>query len=120
MSDYENLPRVAHLLNESEVVINKGNADGMYLGQVLVFFAKGPEIADPITGNSLGALEVVRGRGAVIHLQDHLATVRSSETTTIYDDTSGFSGFSLTERRRARQAVVPFKDIGIGDFARPV
>lgn len=120
MSSYANLPRVAHVSNEFEVVINKGDADGIRKGQVFLLFAEGPEINDPVTGNSLGALEVIRGRGEVIHLQKRMATVRCSDKTPIYANTSSLSNFRFMAQQPIRYEDKAFKGIRVGDYARPV
>jgi hypothetical protein len=110
VSDYSKLIRVAHLLNPTEVVINAGEDDGVLWGQTFIFFALGVEVEDPVSRNSLGRLEVLRGRGTVIHLQQHMATVRSAE---VVDEQFGLG-------LHPRRTVAPFRDIAVGDFARPV
>jgi hypothetical protein len=119
VTDYDNLPRVAHVLNQSEAVINKGKDDGIALGAAFLVFSKGPEVTDPVTGKSLGELEVLRGKGKVIHLQARLATVRCTESTPVYDSSS-VDIFALTPRRPVRYEDIPFRGISVGDLARPI
>jgi hypothetical protein len=54
------------------VVINHGSRQGVKVGDQFVVFGIGPHIADPDTGEDLGILERVRGRGEVVHVQEHL------------------------------------------------
>ncbi len=54
--------RVAHILDEHRVVLNAGYLDGVEPGMSFVVYMDGPEITDPVNGNSLGTLEVVKGR----------------------------------------------------------
>ena len=37
------------------------------------------EIHDPKTGGSLGILEEIKGKGEVIHVQDHICTIQTYE-----------------------------------------
>ena len=62
-----------------EVVINLGSVDGVQDGQRYLVYALGDELFDPETKESLGRLEVVRGRGVIIHVQDRMAILRSTE-----------------------------------------
>jgi hypothetical protein len=119
MTGYDQLPRVAHVLNEFEVVINKGQADGITLGITFLIFGQGPEIRDPVTRQSLGALEVLRGRGKVVHIQERLATVRSSATEPIYDSTPNVLAH-FGPRQPVRFEDKPFRGAEVGDLARPV
>jgi hypothetical protein len=110
-------PRVAALLDPYQAVLNKGAKDGIKLGQAFLIFSNGPEVKDPITGENLGPLELVKGRGKVIHLQENLATLRSSETKGVYSPNPPMHTFSPQPIRYEEQ---PFRDISVGDFARPI
>jgi len=68
---------VAKVIDDFSVVINKGSADGVEKGQRFLVYEIGEEVADPDTGESLGRLELVRGTGAVTHVQERIATVES-------------------------------------------
>jgi hypothetical protein len=108
------LVRVAHVLNSSEAVINKGSLDGITVGQTFLFFNEGPDVQDPVTKESLGQVEVLRGRGRVTHLQDRIATVRSIETTRVYDSPG------IMTLRSYHDELAPFRGIDVGDIGRPV
>ena len=56
-----------------ELAINRGSRDGIKPGQKYLVFGFGPELRDPDTGENLGRIELVRGRGEVVHVQDHIA-----------------------------------------------
>jgi hypothetical protein len=71
------LPRVAHVLSDTRVVLNKGEKDGLKINQRFLIFGLRAEVLDPDTNQSLGILEEVRGTGRVIHLQERMATVES-------------------------------------------
>ena len=68
---------VARIVNDQKVVLNKGAQDGISNGNRFVVFSLGQEIFDPITGESLGILENIKGKGEVIHVQDRVSTMRT-------------------------------------------
>lgn len=81
MSDaYEGMAHVLHVTDEYTVTINKGKADNVKVGDKYLIFALGPELKDPDSDESLGMLEIVRGRARVVHLQDRISTLRTLET----------------------------------------
>ena|SRR5260370_16353894 len=112
-------PRVAAVLDEYEVVLNKGSDDGIRMGETLLIYGMGPEISDPVTGRNLGPVERVRGRGRVIHVQKSLATVRSLETKPMYSPTNNMLMF-LTKPQPTHYQDLPFKNVECGDLARPI
>ena len=78
MTDSVNLTAtVVHVVDDFHAVINRGGNDGVKLGDVYLLYAQGPEIFDG--EESLGNLEVVRGRAKVVHLQPKMATLKSIE-----------------------------------------
>nr|WP_321360475.1 hypothetical protein [uncultured Hyphomonas sp.] len=121
--------RVAKVLDEYTVVLNKGARDGLAVGDKLLIFGIGEEILDPETGESLGQIELVRGRVKIQHLQDKICTARSSETIKI-------PGRKRTIQRRDSWAIAlgtareeieedhsfedkPLDDPEVGDHVRP-
>lgn len=148
MSDVQTetrLAKVVHVVDPDaayapvEVVINRGSRQGIKLGDRFLIFGKGPHIADPDTGADLGELELVRGRGEVVHVQDQLATVRSIErrptrpTRRVTRD-PGFQGLMpryiggiapipsdrVVEEEIPPETEVPFEAVRLGDFAKPI
>src|SRR5258708_4141302 len=105
-------PRVAAVLDRYQVVINRGRKHGVKLGQTFLVFSSGPEIIDPVTGDNLGSLELVKGRGKVIHLQDNLATLRSASTKGVYS--SNPNPFSLGSPQLIRYDEQPFETVDVG------
>jgi hypothetical protein len=119
------------------VVINHGSRQGVKVGDQFVVFGIGPHIADPDTGEDLGILERVRGRGEVLHVQEHLATIRSSERRrtrpakrVIRDPATRaalglglagiFASTNLVEEELSPEEEVPFNSVQLGDFAKPI
>jgi hypothetical protein len=125
------LARVVHLVDHDyetafKVVINQGSRQGVKVGDRFLVFARGPHIADPETGEDLGELELVRGRGEVIHVQDNLATLRSVEQTRAVRGKrivrqSGVLGVlgPMTEEDIPPEQM-PFDNVGVGDLAKRI
>lgn len=76
---------VVHSIDDYNVVINRGLDQGVKVGDTYLIYAIGPELIDPETDESLGALEVVRGRAVVRHVQEKVATLETIE----FDETPG-------------------------------
>ena len=72
---------VSHVVDAYTVVINAGERRGVALGMKFLIVGFGDPIFDPETNEELERLEIVRGKAEVIHLQEKIATLRSSEYT---------------------------------------
>jgi hypothetical protein len=127
------LPKVVYVGDGSapmEVVINWGASEGIKLGDRFLVFGEGPHIADPDTGKDLGQLELVRGRGEVVHVQDNMATIRTTERSRtrpakrIIRDNSALASFLLrgnvVEEEIPAEAEIPFEAVRVGDLAKPI
>lgn len=126
--------KVARVLDEYTLVINKGANDGIKAGHRFLVYSLGEEIIDPDTQNSLGNLEVVKGTGKVTHIQPTMATIQSDMKTspakTIRrikkNDPWGISAIvsalgtdEVVEETLPTQTV-PFEAPEINDIARPI
>lgn len=70
--------KVAKILNARDLVINRGSAHGVALGmRFAVLDAKGENIADPETGESLGSVERTKVEVEVIDVLEKLAVART-------------------------------------------
>jgi|tagenome__1003787_1003787.scaffolds.fasta_scaffold20785972_2 hypothetical protein len=116
-----------------EVVINQGSQHGVKSGDRFLVFGLGPHIRDPDTSEDLGQLEIVRGRGEVVHVQEHLATIRTLErhrtrpAKRIIREPSrqvlpGVFGSSanVIEEELSPETETPFEAVQRGDFAKPI
>ena len=69
--------KVAKVLGNSEIVLNRGRADGVRTGMVFEVFAPdGEEVWDPDTGETLGTVEDVKAQAEVTEVKERLAVAR--------------------------------------------
>lgn len=69
--------KVAKILANNEIVINRGRAQGVRAGMLFeVFTPEGEEVWDPDTGETLGTVEDVKARAEVTEVKDRLAVAR--------------------------------------------
>lgn len=128
MQEYEQYPRVAQLVDEYKLVLNRGRSDGIEVGERFLIFRVGEAVIDPVTKENLGDLEIVIGKAKVVYVQDKICTVESDERRKIPGDrriikrSGGIAAFgSLTEEveeRPTEQAMT--LDAEIGDYAKPI
>jgi hypothetical protein len=137
------LARVVHVIDPGmsygpiEVVINRGAQQGVKLGDRYLVFGDGPMIIDPDSGGNLGLLEIVRGRAEVVHVQEHMATIRSLERRrerptkrVVREAPRGLMSEwignpnprfgTLIEEEVAPEVTVPFDHVRLGDQAKPI
>lgn len=128
----EKKTRVAKIIDEYTIVINKGSEVGMEIGQRFLIYSVGEEIIDPETNENLGKLEIVKGTGKVTHLQKRIATIgsdlKASPQKTIRKSKPGTLaslarlhslGTEEIEEYLPPQSL-PFENVQVGDFAKPI
>ncbi len=71
--------KVAKILNNRELVINKGTKDGVTFGMKFNIFGQ-DEIRDPDTNEKLGSIERERTRVKVIDVQPRFSIAQTFET----------------------------------------
>ena len=127
------LAKVIHVVDSRspfDLIINRGARDGVKPGHRFLIFGYGPEVTDPDSGENLGRIELVRGRGEIVHVQDHLSTIRSIERRPehrgrrVIRDTTAIGlalrrGHVIEEDWPAEEKV-PFRDVAIGDLAKAI
>lgn len=72
--------KVVKVIDKYTIVINAGAEKGVRLGQNFLIVGVGETIIDPDTNESLGSLEIVRGKARVTHVQDRISTLASAES----------------------------------------
>lgn len=119
--------KVAKVLDEFTVVINKGANDGIKKGQKFLIYNLAEEIIDPDKNESLGSLEIVRGTGKVTHLQETMATLGSDMTNDLGRSVRRFKRPSLAAffgpeeiEETIPAQTIPFNNVQVGDLVKPI
>lgn len=137
MSEERKFPaKVAMVRDSSTVVINRGSGDNVKKGDNFLIYALGEEIIDPDTKESLGRLEIIRGKGLAEHVQEKMTTVVSSKTImpdkkVVYRTPSKNNNFASvllglsiqTETKEEvfeKPRIVPFEGVQEGDLVKPI
>ena len=119
---------IARIIDPYKLAINRGAEHGIRLGQrFLVYNLSEEEILDPITHESLGYLEIVKGTGKVIHVQEKMATIESDQTE-IANRTITRRGHPYIPSAALGDAVeeivsprkLPFDSAQVGDSVKPI
>lgn len=74
---YQKIFYVAQVIDKTTVVVNAGKNWGIRIGMHCIIFGEGQEIVDPMTNESLGILELLRGKAVVTQVQEKLCVVKS-------------------------------------------
>ncbi|MCT7970416.1 hypothetical protein NG799_29310 [Laspinema sp. D1] len=110
---------VAQVINPSQLVINRGSLHGVKVGQRMLIYRTGDqEIKDPESGESLGYLELVKGTGKVIHVQEKICTIESDKKKAprrIIKNSWGFPEEDIIEGE-----ALPFDQPEVGDLVKPI
>lgn len=95
---------VASVMELSRVVINRGAEHGVKYSQRFVVYALSDEdIVDPVTKQSLGRLEIIKGIGQVVHIQDKMSILEAMPVTSnalIFDINPKFKGAAVGDKAR--------------------
>jgi len=112
-----------------ELVVNLGSADGVSMKDTFLVYAIGDEIKDPDTGESLGELEIVRGRGKAKHIQPSMTTITAltrrkhvirKVPPTSVSPLSSFGQRFPTEIVEETEEEIPFEAVTVGDLVRVI
>lgn len=121
--------QVIRVIDENRVALNIGTRDGVERGHIFVVYAlDDKELNDPVTHEPLGRLEILRGRGRVVHVQDKLCTVECIEKgpmRRIVRKPSPLlpnvvSIFGSPETEELQDDTLPFEGVRVGDKAKRV
>jgi len=120
---------VVRVIDDHRIVINRGKVHGIKAGaRFLVYELEEEEVKDPITGVSLGYLEIVKGTGKVTYVQDRMSTVESDSRGEPAEKRviKRRSPFFFTGEQEEEEVIlsqgdlISFKEPEIGDKAKPV
>lgn len=120
---------VVEVIDNFKIVINKGEVDGIRKGErILLYRLSDDEIIDPQTGESLGYLEIVKGTGKIIHLQEKMSIIESDQTKLIkttyrrnrYPFIPKPNGLPEDTQETEESVLVPFDEPQVGDRVKPI
>ena len=114
--------KVAKIIDDSKLVINRGTAHGIRKSQrMLVYCIDDEEIKDPDTGKSLGFLELVKGTGKVISVQENLAIIQSDQEKPYIREFNSPPYSLMMGKEVVRESIIiPFDDPLVGDLVKPI
>jgi len=75
--------KVAEIIDEYTVVINRGHEHGVEEDMRFVIYDPGEEIKDPDTGKSLGKFEYVKAKVEVVNVQEKFSMAKTYKTYTM-------------------------------------
>jgi hypothetical protein len=98
--------KIAKILNDHQVVINRGSNDGVQINMGFIIYEEGEKITDPETNEDLGALEIIKGRVRVHYLQERVC-VCATDKVMVYEP-------GMNEAMKAVQEAMTRSIMGIG------
>jgi len=123
---------VIKILNDSKIAINRGSFHGIKDNQrFLVYQVEKEPLIDPDTGENLGNLEIVRGTGKAIHIQDKITTIESDNkvynkriirrnNSTLNSLLHGLGGSEEEIISPSSDSILPFDSPKSGDLVKPI
>lgn len=116
------IAKVIKIIDNFKIVINKGEADSVKSGDLCLVYEIGEELFDPDTKESLGKLEIVKGKGKVTHVQDKISTIESIESKRIKSIKKPIKTFSqfMGEEENYESEQLPFNDLKLNDLVKKI
>jgi len=114
---------VAKVIDNYKLVMNRGEQNGIREGQrMMVYRIDDEEILDPHTGESLGFLELVRGTGRVIFVQDKISIIETDRKKTYRKriENTPFALNSYKSEVVESDELKPFDNAQVGDLVKPI
>lgn len=75
--------KIVQILNEYDVVINAGFAEGIKTGQLFQIYNRGEEVFDPDTKLSLGTRDNIKAEVRAVEVSEHVTVCRNNSSTPI-------------------------------------
>ncbi len=115
--------KVVKIIDEYRIVFNRGERDGINLNERYLVFEIGEEIFDPDTGESLGRIEIIKGKGKVTHIQEKMSTLETYEQDKLkVPQPKGALGMAMAMGYGADYEYVTrsFEDATVGDIVKKI
>src|SRR5215210_3416907 len=94
--------KVAKVLGNNEIVINRGRGQGVRQGMLFEIFApEGEEVWDPDTGETLGTVEDVKAKAEITEVKEKLSVARIFDAASPFG-TAGAAGFGEMQENLQR------------------
>lgn len=122
--------RVALIVSDTVVVLNCGSNNGIEVGDKFLIYGIGEDVVNPETNEILEKLEIVKGVGKVIHIQDKICTLKTDKfikkPSTITEKRRKSPSRALTLfpeeytviREVEEMQEIKFDNVNVGDYAR--
>lgn len=115
---------VARVNSDYTLTINRGWDHNVAKGDRFLVYSIDPEeLIDPETGESLGHLEIIRGTGVAVHVQQKMTTIESNRYAnrgrTIRRQSGAFSALGGETIEEPEQKLLPFDSPEVGDKVKP-
>ena len=114
---------VVKVIDDYKLVMNRGEQNGIREGQrMMVYRIDDEEILDPHTGESLGFLELVRGTGRIIFVQDKISIIETDQKKTYRKriENTPFALSSYKSEVVESDELKPFDNAQVGDLVKPI
>lgn len=109
---------VVNIIDEYTVILNAGADDGIQRGdKFMIYELSDVEVEDPKTHELLGLLELPKGCGEVINVQDKLCVLRSTENRIVVQSIPKYYGDPSPCRKEIRE-IIRFYDPHVGDYVK--
>lgn len=115
--------KVAGIINPNRIVLNRGSEHGIKDRQkMLVYSLSKEEIKDPETGKSLGYLEIYKGTGKIISIQEKMSILESDRNKFYSELQKSLSSpfYRPFPKNVTIDDVIPFENPQIGDLVKPI
>lgn len=121
--------RVVNIPNEYSIVINAGKNDNISIGNVFEIYSEGNEIIDPVTEESLGALDLIKATLEAVNVFEKMSLCKNKIRDSGLNDlgvlmATGFNGrrksLNVEELQISGDFVNSKEKIKIGDKVRKV
>jgi hypothetical protein len=117
--------KIAKIVSPTMVILAAGSEEGVKEGMEFLIYELGDEIRDPENGESLGRLELPKGRVRVQHVQDKMSFATTPSRETRVPDWFAFGSVKRTQEelridKNAATLVQPDLTVRIGDQVRSV
>ncbi|NCR20820.1 MAG: hypothetical protein GPJ27_02310 [Microcystis aeruginosa L111-01] len=114
---------VAKVIDDYKLVMNRGEQNGIREGQrMMVYHISNEDIKYPNTGESLGFLELVKGTGRVIFVQDKISIIETDRKKTYRKriENPSFALSSYKSEVVESDELKPFDNAKVGDLVKPI